>query len=152
MYLDKLDIDIIRELQENARISTSELSRKIGLSTSATGERIAKLEREGIIKGYSALIDGARLGQDISAFILVPVGNIPIDAMAEEISSIPQVQECHKVTGNACFMVKVRTGSMAELERVIDAINHAAPNTCSYLVLSTVKETGRLIISEEEVT
>lgn len=145
--MDKLDLDIIRELQENARISTSELGRKIGLSTSATSGRIAKLEREGIIKGYSAVIDAEKLGQDISAFILVPVGNIPIDIMAADISTIPQVQECHKVTGNACFMVKVRAGSMAELERVIDAINQAAPNTCSYLVLSTVKETGRVTIS-----
>jgi len=148
MLLDKLDLDIIRELQENARISTAELGRKIGLSTSATSERIAKLEREGIIKGYSAIIDAEKLGQDISAFILVPVGSIPIDTMAEDIAAIPQVQECHKVTGNACFMVKVRAGSMAELERVIDAINHAAPNTCSYLVLSTVKETGRVKISD----
>lgn len=145
--MDKLDLEIIRELQGNARISTAELGRKIGLSTSATGERIAKLEREGIIKGYSAIIDAEKLGQDISAYILVPVGSIPIDTMAKDISSIPEVQECHKVTGNACFMVKVRTGSMAELERVIDAINQAAPNTCSYLVLSTVKETGRVIIS-----
>jgi len=148
MLLDKLDLDIIRELQENARISTAELGRKIGLSTSATSERIAKLEREGIIKGYSAIIDAEKLGQDISAFILVPVGSIPIDTMAEDIAAIPQVQECHKVTGNACFMVKVRAGSMAELERVIDTINHAAPNTCSYLVLSTVKETGRVKISD----
>ncbi len=146
--MDSLDLNIIRELQENARISTAELGRKIGLSTSATGERIAKLEREGIIKGYSAIIDAEKLGQDISAYILVPVGSIPIDVMAEEIAALPQVQECHKVTGNACFMVKVRAGSMAELERVIDSINRAAPNTCSYLVLSTVKETGRVVLSD----
>lgn len=145
--MDKLDLEIVRELQENARISTAELGRKIGLSTSATGERVAKLEREGIIKGYSALVDAAKLGQDITAFILVPVGNISIEQMAGEIAGIPQVQECHKVTGNACFMVKVRAGSMAELERIIDTINQAAPNTCSYLVLSSVKETGQVIIS-----
>lgn len=150
--MDKLDLEIVRELQDNARISTAELGRKIGLSTSATGERIAKLEREGIIKGYSALVDASKLGQDITAFILVPVGDISIEQMAEEIAGIPQVQECHKVTGNACFMVKVRAGSMAELERVIDTINQAAPNTCSYLVLSSVKETGQVIISKREVT
>jgi Lrp/AsnC family leucine-responsive transcriptional regulator len=151
--MDKLDLQIISELQVNARTSTAELARKIGLSTSATGERIAKLEREGVIKGYSAIIDAALLGQDIAAFILVPVANIPIDTMATQITSIPQIQECHKVTGNACFMVKVRTGSMAELERVIDAINRAAPNTCSYLVLSTVKETAQVIITDQgEVT
>lgn len=146
--MDKLDLELIRELQKNARISTAELGRQIGLSTSATGERIVKLEREGIIKGYAAVIDPALLGQDITAFILVPVGSISIETMAEIISAIPQVMECHKVTGNACFMVKVRTGSMAELERVIDTINHAAPNTCSYLVLSTVKETGQIHITD----
>lgn len=145
--MDRLDLDIIKDLQENARISTAELARKIGLSTSATSERISKLEREGIIKGYSAVIDAGLLGQVISAFILVPVGSIPIDTMAADITAIPQVQECHKVTGNACFMVKVRTGSMTELERVIDAINHAAPNTCSYLVLSTLKESAQVNIN-----
>ena len=150
--MDKLDFEIIRELQENARTSTAELARKIGLSTSATGERITKLEREGVIKGYSAIVDAALLGQDIAAFILVPVANISIDIMATQIAAIPQVQECHKVTGNACFMVKVRTGSMAEMERVIDAINSTTPNTCSYLVLSTVKETGQVIIDQGEVT
>jgi len=148
--MDRLDIEIVRELQANARTSTAELARNIGLSTSATGERIAKLEREGVIKGYSAIVDAALLGQDIAAFILVPVGNIPIDTMATQITAIPQVQECHKVTGNACFMVKVRTGSMAEMERVIDAINRAAPNTCSYLVLSTVKETMQVAINDQE--
>jgi len=151
--LDQLDWDIVTELQQNARISTAELSRKIGLSTSATAERIAKLEREGIIQGYTAIVDEAKLGQDISAYILVPVGGIPIADMAKAIASIPQVRECHKVTGNACFMVKVRTGSMPELERVIDSINRAAPNTCSYLVLSTVKEAGRVTtIDQGEVT
>ncbi|MTI94097.1 MAG: Lrp/AsnC family transcriptional regulator [Firmicutes bacterium] len=150
MCVDRLDLMIVSELQANARISTAELGRKIGLSTSATAERITKLEKEGVIQGYSAIVDGARLGAGITAFILVPVGNMTIDEMAELIISIPQVQECHKVSGNACFMVKVKAGSMDELEQTIDRINQTAPNTYSYIVLSTVRETAAIPINLKE--
>ncbi|MFZ5967101.1 MAG: Lrp/AsnC family transcriptional regulator [Bacillota bacterium] len=138
--MDKFDIQIIEELQQNGKISIAELGRKIGLSTSATNERVKKMEQEGIIKGYTALIDAEKVGNDITAFISVPVGNIPIEDMAKMIISLPEVQECHKVTGGTCFFVKVKTKNTKELEHLIDRINHVAPSTYTYLVLSTMKE------------
>lgn len=95
-------------------------------------------------------LDNIRLGAEITAFILVPVGNMPIEEMGTLIAEIPQVMECHKITGNSCYMVKVRASSMAELERIIDTINHAAPNTHSYIVLSSIKETCKIPIPEGE--
>ncbi len=139
--MDQFDKNIIGALQKNGKVSMAELGRSIGLSTSATSERVKKMEQEGIIKGYTVLIDGEKVGMDITAFITVPVGNMAIEAMAKMIGEIPQVQECHKVTGNTCFMVKVKTRNTKELEQLIDQINHVAPNTYTYLALSTVKET-----------
>jgi Lrp/AsnC family leucine-responsive transcriptional regulator len=139
--MDNLDREIIRELQRNGKLSFAELGRKIGLSTSATAERVKKMEQEGIIRGYTAIIDAEKVGLDITAFISVPVGNIPIDDMAKMISEIREVQECHKVTGNTCFLIKVKVKNTKELEHLVDKINHVAPNTYTYLVLSTAKET-----------
>lgn len=139
--MDDLDKSILGELQKNGKLSIAELGRIIGLSTSATAERVKKLEQEGVIKGYAAIIDAEKVGMDITAFISVPVGNKPIAEMAEVISSIPQVQECHKVTGNTCFLIKVKTRNTKELEHLIDRINRTAPNTYTYMVLSTAKET-----------
>lgn len=146
--MDSFDLMILKELQENGKISIAELGRKIGLSTSATNERVKKLEQEGIIKGYTAILDGEKIGMDITAFISVPVGNVSIQEMAEMIAAMPQVQECHKVTGNTCFLVKVKARNTKELEHLIDQINHAAPNTHTYLVLSTIKETTRIQVEK----
>ncbi|MDF2548822.1 Lrp/AsnC family transcriptional regulator [Anaerosolibacter sp.] len=146
--MDQYDVMILEELQNNGKISMAELGRKIGLSTSATSERVKKMEQEGVIKSYTAVLDGEKIGMDITAFISVPVGSMPIQEMAEMITNIPQVQECHKVTGNTCFLVKVKTKNTKELEHLIDQINHAAPNTHTYLVLSTIKETTKIQVEE----
>src|SRR5690554_692465 len=124
--MDKYDWKILEEMQVNARISTAELARQICLSTSATAERIAKLEREGIICGYTALLAPSQVGMDVTAFVLVPVGSMEIDEMGRRIAAIPQVLECHKVTGNACYLAKVRAENMHALEGIIDAINKVA--------------------------
>jgi Lrp/AsnC family leucine-responsive transcriptional regulator len=146
--MDQYDVLILEELQNNGKISIAELGRKIGLSTSATSERVKKLEQEGVIKNYTVVLDGEKVGMDITAFISVPVGNMPIQEMAEMITNMPQVQECHKVTGNTCFLVKVKTKNTKELEHLIDKINHAAPNTHTYLVLSTIKETTKIQVDQ----
>lgn len=147
--MDKLDKNILKALQSNARISNAELARQIGLSASATAERVAKLEREGIICGYNAVVNASRVGLDVTAFILVPVGTMDIGEMGQRIAAVSQVLECHKVTGNTCYLVKVRAENMAALEGIIDDINQVAPNTYSYVVLSTVKETVQLDLSKE---
>jgi len=148
--MDKYDYLILTQLQRNGKISTAELGRNIGLSTTATKERIKKLEQDGVIKGYRAILDGDKIGMDITAFIMVPVGNISIDEMAEFLADIPEVLECHKVTGDICFLVKVKTKNTKTLEKLIDKINHLAKNTCTYLVLSTAKETVEIILQEDD--
>lgn len=147
--MDKYDLTILKELQENGKLSIAELGRVIGLSTTATKERVKKLENEGVIKGYSAIIDASKVGYDMSAYITVPVGNLEIKEMADKLSSMEEIVECHKVTGNTCFLVKVRAKNSAHLEHLIDKINNFAKNTYTYLVLSTAKDDQRVLLDED---
>lgn len=148
--MDKYDYNILTELQNNGKLSIAELGRVIGLSTTATKERVKKLENEGVIKGYSAIIDASKVGMDMTAYITVPVGNLEIKEMADNLASMKEIVECHKVTGNTCFLVKVRAKNSSHLEHLIDEINNFAKNTYTYLVLSTAKDDQKVIIDESE--
>lgn len=148
--MDRYDFNILKELQDNGKLSIAELGRIIGLSTTATKERVKKLENEGVIKGYSAIIDASKIGYDMTAYITVPVGNLEIKEMASLLAGMEEIIECHKVTGNTCFLVKVRAKNSAHLEHLIDKINNFAKNTYTYLVLSTAKNTHKIIMSETD--
>lgn len=148
--MDRYDYLILMELQNNGRISTAELGRKIGLSTTATKERIKKMEQEGIIKGYTAIVDGDKVGIDITAFISVPVSNMPIHEMASFLSEMPEILECHKVTGDTCYLIKVKVKNTKKLEQLIDKINSITRNTYTYLTLSTTKETIKISLEEND--
>lgn len=148
--MDKFDYEILNELQDNGKLSIAELGRIIGLSTTATKERVKKLEIEGVIKGYSAIIDASKVGVDMTAFITVPVGNLEISEMASKLSEMEEIVECHKVTGNTCFLVKVRAKNSSHLEQLIDEINVFAKNTYTYLVLSTAKSQHKITFDETE--
>lgn len=148
--MDNYDYKILTELQDNGKLSIAELGRMIGLSTTATKERVKKLENEGVIKGYSAIIDASKVGLDMTAYITVPVGNLEIKDMAYKLSQLEEIVECHKVTGNTCFLVKVRAKNSSHLEHLIDKINNFAKNTYTYLVLSTAKDDQSILIDESE--
>lgn len=142
--MDSYDIQILNILQENAKISMAELARIIGLSPTATKERIKKLESEGIIKGYSAVIDYEKVGYSLISFITVPVGDLTIKEMEDHLTSMTEIMECHKVTGGTCFLVKAITKDTLHLEKLIDNINNYAKNTYTYIVLSTYKDERNL--------
>lgn len=148
--MDRFDYEILKELQDNGKLSIAKLGRRIGLSTTATKERVKKLEIEGVIKGYSAIIDTSKVGMDMTAFITVPVGNLDIKEMADKLSVMEEIVEVHKVTGNTCFLVKVRTKNSAHLEILIDEINNFAKNTYTYLVLSTAKDNPQITLDEKD--
>lgn len=147
--MDRFDYVILDELQSNGKLSIAELGRKIGLSTTATKERVKKLENEGVITDYSAVIDGSKVGMDMTAFITVPVGNLEIKEMADKLSAMDEVIEVHKVTGNTCFLIKVLAKNSSHLEHLIDEINKFAKNTYTYLVLSTAKDNHKIKFDED---
>jgi DNA-binding Lrp family transcriptional regulator len=142
--MDALDRQILEILQQDGKMGISELGRIIGLSTTATKERVKKLETEGYIERYSAVLNSEKMGYGLTAFITVPVGDIDIIEMGERLVAMPQVQECHKVTGSACFLIKVKAENARDLEKTIDQINQYAKNTYTYIALSTLKETLEL--------
>lgn len=148
--MDRFDYFILKELQNNAKVSIAELGRKINLSTTATKERVKKLEQEGVITEYATHVNPQKVNKGIIAFITVPAGEISVREMGKLLTEMPDVVECHKVTGNACFLIKVRAKDMEELEHFIDQINQFARNTYTYLVLSTNKETTEVNLDRME--
>lgn len=147
--MDLFDLKILEELQKDGKKSIAELGRTIGLSTTATKERVKKLENDGVIEEYTAVINADKVGIGITVFITVPVGDITIEEMGELLVSKEEVQEVHKVTGDTCYFVKAKTKDAKSLEALIDSINKHAKNTYTYLVLSTLKETSKIIIPDK---
>src|SRR5437762_1889092 len=115
---DHKNIEILKLLQRNPRISIAELARKIKMSNPATKERVRRLEKSGVIAGYRLELDPKAAGHEITAFVRIrPLpGHLPkISALAQQI---PEVVECHRVTGEDCFILKVHLPEIASLDRV----------------------------------
>ncbi|MGG0738230.1 Lrp/AsnC family transcriptional regulator [Niallia taxi] len=135
--MDEIDQNILIHLQENARISMTELGKKIGLSTPATNERVKKLEEKEVIKGYRAIINPEKLNKNVTAFILFDTkqGQKFKDFCKEQ----PEVVECHRLAGQYSYLVKVVTESVKLLEEFIDAsLRFGEPTTL--VKLSSVVE------------
>jgi DNA-binding Lrp family transcriptional regulator len=152
--LDEIDERILDALQEDARLSRAEIARLVGLSTTAVHERIRKLERGGVILRYAALLDPEKVDCDLLAFVEVFIDHPTREpAFLDAIGQIPQVQECHRVTGAATCLLKVRVHERHALHKLIlDRIN-AMPGvrgTETVVVLSTTKETPRLDLAGAE--
>ncbi len=151
--IDQIDRHIILLLQEDARLSNAALAEKVGLTVSTVHERVKKLEKKGIIKGYTAVVDAEALGKPIMAFIRLTVGTIP-STYLESKTSITQicraeadVLECHGVAGEDCYILKVRAASPKALEGLIERIRcHAQVNrSITSIVLSTYKESSVVV-------
>jgi Lrp/AsnC family leucine-responsive transcriptional regulator len=142
--MDGIDVQILGMLQENGRVSQHDIARAVGLSAPAVSERVRKLEERGVIRGYTALLDPRALGQDITAFIAVGIsGSRHHPDFRARATELPEVAECHSVTGEGSHLLKVRVGNTAGLESLLAEIQ-AWPGvqwTTTSLVLSTVKET-----------
>lgn len=135
--LDDTDRDILRLLQEDARISLSEVGRRVHLSQTAVAARVHALEDAGIIMGYHASVDTYKLGYPIMAVILVKAATIrESQQVVEIVSAIPEILDSHRITGDNGIVLKVIASSVARLDAIIHDISVAsAPTTC--LVLAT---------------
>lgn len=134
--LDGVDWRILTELQEDARLSWAELGRRVALSPPAVTERVRRLEEAGVIRGYRADLDLDRLGLPVLAFVRVryPSGNYgPLERMLRDR---PELLECHHVTGDDCFIVKVAARSMRHLEETTGHLARLGSTTTS-VVFST---------------
>lgn len=141
--IDQIDLKILYILQNNGRTRLADIADEVALSAPAVMERVKKLEASGVIKGYQALVDGKKVGKDITAFIGVSIGNQrDIDHFATEMLRYQDVLECHHVTGDESFILKVKSANTGSLEKLLGQIRsvEGVTRTVTKIVLSTAKE------------
>ncbi|MDJ0708124.1 MAG: Lrp/AsnC family transcriptional regulator [Leptolyngbyaceae cyanobacterium MO_188.B28] len=152
MSLDTLDLKIVRRLMHQGRMTWSDLANSLGLSAPAAADRVRRLEERGVIQGYSALIEPNSLGYNLTAFVSVSLERPEHrDAFLQKIGSLAEIQECHHVTGEDDYLLKVRCRGTQDLERLISEELKSLPGllrTRTAIALSTVKETPALPIRE----
>lgn len=120
--IDDFDVKILRALQSDGRISVNDLSDLVGLSPTPVSRRIKNLESAGIITGYSAIIDEAALGYDVSVFVSVQLDKQVDEALArfeEAIADFPEVVECWLMTGNRDYLLRIATTGLKEFEQFL---------------------------------
>ncbi|MFX0592049.1 Lrp/AsnC family transcriptional regulator [Melissospora conviva] len=134
--MDEMDWALLRELQADARLSYSELSRRVHLSPPAVAERVRRLEESGVISGYHAHVDLTRADRAVIALIRMSCYGPRCILHDTEVPQWPEILEIHRITGDACSMLKVAAESITGFERVIDRLApYGQPS--STMVLST---------------
>jgi len=119
---DKIDLNIIRILQENSKITNLELSKKVGLSPAPTLERVKKLESNGIISSYHAVIDAHAIGLNVQTFVLVSLAWQKENAQQQfldKVKSIDEITECYIITGEADFLIKIICKDIPTYEQLL---------------------------------
>lgn len=148
--LDRTDRKILSALQQDGRIAGVELADKIGMSPTATGERLKRLVREGYVTGYRAMLDPHKLGLDLLVFVEVYLDKTTPDAFerfAAAVRRAPEVLECHMVAGGFDYLIKTRVADMGAYRRFLGEVVLALPavrETRTYAVMEEVKTDGVL--------
>ena len=145
--IDQTDLKILYILQNHGRTRLADIAGEVELSAPAVMERVKKLEASGVIKGYQALLDSKKVGKDITGFIGVSIANQrDIDHFAKEMLRYHDVLECHHVTGDESFLLKVKSANTGSLEKLLGQIRsvEGVTRTITKIVLSTAKESQAL--------
>lgn len=138
--LDGIDRILLDELQHDARMTFAELARRVQLSKPAVMERVRKFERNGVIRGYRAVLDPVKMGLPVRAIVKVIVAGDRLSNFAKVVHGIPEVVECHRVTGSESFIVHVIVRDMNHLETVIDAMMPYVSTNTSIVLNSPVQD------------
>lgn len=150
--LNRTDRRLLRLLQQDARTSYAELARQVGLSTTPCKERIKRLEREGIIRGYQAILDPDFLDAGLVVFVQIRLSRTSQDIFEEfkqKAFELPEVQECYLVSGNFDYLIKARVADMNAYRAFLGETLLTLPGvqeSTSYVVMEQVKETLALHI------
>ncbi len=144
-HFDAINHRLLDLITQDGRTSYQALADEVGLSRPAVMERIKRLEESGVIQGYTAVLDRAKIGRPVAAFITVRFPSSPVIGIEPEIQALqnnPDVLECHHVAGEDCYMLKVAAPSLERLEKVLRTIKSGENpvNTRTTIVLSTVFE------------
>ena len=145
--MDRIDREILMHLQDNAKQNTKEIATKIGLTVTPTYERIKKLEQNGFVKKYVALLDRNLIGKQIIAYCQITLFKHQkelIDSFKENILSLPEVMECHHVSGNFDFLLKVAVNDMNQFQGLINdklSVFEGISTIQSSFVMNSFKDT-----------
>ncbi len=142
MLRDARNLARLRLLQDDPRMATSELARRVGLSAPAARERVLRLEEAGVIAGYRLALDPAALGYPVCAFVRVRPAPGRLPKVADLARQIPEVVECHRVTGEDCFVLKVHLPALDQLDRVLDRFLSYGQATTSIVQSTPVPPRG----------
>lgn len=151
--LDRIDKNILRELQRDGRISFVDLAEKVGLSTSPCLERVRRLERDGYIVGYAARLSPQQLNASLLVFVEISLsynsGDV-FEDFREAVKRWPQILECHLVAGDFDYLLKVRIADMASYRQLLGDILHTLPgvrDSRTLVAMETVAESTEIVIN-----
>lgn len=154
--LDKIDLKILEALQENARISYVDLANKVGLSTTPCLERVKRLERNEVIKGYKAILNPQYLRANLLVFVEISLETQTpevFDEFRKAVNQLPQIQECHLVSGQFDYVLKCRIPEMSAYRQLLCDVVLSLPGvkeSKSYVVMEEIKEAASLHIPKLE--
>ena len=135
---DERNLELLRLLRRDPRVSISELARRVGMSAPAIRERLERLKEADIITGYRLEISARALGYPVTAFVRIRPMPGKLSKIAEIAAGMPQVVECHRITGEDCFIVKVYLESLDSLDRILDKFLAHGQTTTSLVQSSPV--------------
>ena len=144
--LDRIDRAILAALSTDGRLSMAALGEKVGLSKTPVQARVRRLERDGYIRGYQAIVDREKMGEGHVAFVQVKLSDTrseALDAFNRAARAVPEIEQCHMIAASFDYLLKVRTKDIAAYRRVlgerISALPHVA-QTSTYVAMETVKD------------
>lgn len=136
--LDAVNLRLLTELNNDPRLSMSELARRVGLSAPSVTERVQRLQRSGVIAGFRMDVNPAALGLPVTAFVRIRPGPRQLPRIAETARATAEVVECYRITGEDCFLLKLVGASIADLEAILDRFLVFGQTTTSIVVSTTV--------------
>lgn len=149
--MDKIDLTILKVLQENGRASLSEIGSKVNLSISAVGERIKKLEKSGVIHHYTAIINGKHFKKELTALMFISLESPQfINSFLKFVYGENDILECHYIAGNYDYMIKIVTNNPESLEKLLNKVKSVPGiiKTYTNVVLKTTKNNYSIDPSE----
>lgn len=132
---------LLEVLQQDGRLSYAELGRRVGMSLSAVAERIKRLEDAGVITGYHARVNPEALGLPLTALVGLKLPASQYKRFLEQAEELPEVRECHHITGDDAFIIKVQVSSMAKLEETIGKLSRFGQTRTSVIMSSPICKT-----------
>lgn len=154
--LDLSDRKILRAMQEAGRLSVSDLSEQVGLSKTPCLTRLRRLEDQGYIRRYKAVLDPAKIRQDYVTYVQVKLSATTrrhLNAFSDAVQNVPEIQSCHMMSGGYDFLLKIRTRNMRAYRELLGDVLSELPGiaqTSTFPVMETVKETDDLVVVEPD--